>query len=264
MTKFFSAVLSLFSLFTFSKDFNPKTLVLPDNPTQEDFSFLKEELKGVQVVMLGERTHYDANVFEMKVKIAKYLNKEMDFKTIAFESGVYDVYKASQEIKKGTNTSDALKKSIFFFWSKTEEAKLLSYFIEKNNVNIYGFDDQITGEYGRTHLVTDLYNYCKNNKLKLDLNKADFELLMESINSYTFDEGDITYLKFESELQKLVRQISYLQESETQFYWTQIIKSIIAYGKDAYQKKIILSAAIIVQKLITLEINKWLITYWPI
>ncbi|PHS05324.1 MAG: hypothetical protein COA88_12570 [Kordia sp.] len=56
----------LFILFfgiTFSQNFNPKTLILPDNPTQEDFHFLKDELKDVQIVMLGERTHYDANVF---------------------------------------------------------------------------------------------------------------------------------------------------------------------------------------------------------
>jgi erythromycin esterase-like protein len=242
MNKSILAFLSLYTCITFSQNFNPKTLILPDNPTPENFSFLKEELKDVRVVMLGERTHYDANVFEIKTKIAQYLNQEMEFNTIAFESGVYDVYKASQEIKKGVSTADALKKSIFFFWSKTEEAKQLSDLIEKNKMNIYGFDNQITGEYGRTYLVTDLYNYFKSNKLKLNLNKADFELLIESINSYTFDEGDITYLKFESELQKLVNQISSLQESETQFYWTQIIKSIIAYGKDAYQKNNFISS----------------------
>jgi len=51
----------------------------------------------------------------MKVKIAQYLNQEMSFNTIAFESGVFDVYKATQEIKKGTSTAEALKKAIFFF-----------------------------------------------------------------------------------------------------------------------------------------------------
>jgi len=242
MNKSTIVFLSLFTCISFSQNFNPKTLALPDNPPQKDFSFLKEELKDVQVVMLGEKTHYDANVFEMKVKISQYLQKEMSYTTMAFESGIYDVYKASQEIKKGTTVKEALKSSLFYFWSNTEEAKLLSDFIEKNNINIYGFDSQITGKYGSTHLVSDLYKYCKENKLKFHLNKADFELLIESINSYTFDEGDITFLKFESELQKLISQISSLQKSETQFYWTQIVKSIIAYGKDAYQKNNFISS----------------------
>ncbi|PHS05323.1 MAG: hypothetical protein COA88_12565 [Kordia sp.] len=113
----------------------------------------------------------------------------------------------------------------------------MSDFIEKNNINIYGFDDQTTGEYGSTYLVSDLYKYCTKNKLKLNLNKADFELLMESISrSYTFDEGDISYPKFESQLQKLLNQISLLKVNDTHFYWTQSIKSIIAYGKDASLK----------------------------
>ena len=69
----------------------------------------------------------------------------------------------------------------------------MSDFIEKNNINIYDSDNQTTGEYGHTYLVSDLYKYCTKNKLKL--NKADFELLMEAISrSYTFDNGDISYL----------------------------------------------------------------------
>ena len=221
-----------------AQDFNPKTIALPDNPTAQDFSFLKDELKDVQVVMLGEKTHYDGNVFEMKVKMAQYLNKEMGFNAIAFESGIYDVYKASQEIAKGISAHEALKKSLFFFWSKTKKAKLLSDLISKNKMNIYGFDNQITGTYGRDDLINKLYEYCKKYKLKLNLNKTDFSLLMESISDgYFFDEADISYLEFENELQKLKIQIMNLNDeaNEKHFYWTQIIKSILSYGKDAYQ-----------------------------
>jgi erythromycin esterase-like protein len=242
MNKLSFTFLSLFSCIIFSQNFNPKTLILPETPTHEDFSFLKEELKDVQILMLGEKSHYDANVFEMKVKIAQYLNQEMEFNTIAFESGVYDVYKATQEINKGTEASEALKKSLFFFWSKTKEAKLLSKFIKESNIKLFGFDNQITGKYGSNYLVEDLYDYCYKNKLKLNLNKPDFELLIESINSYTFDEADISYQKFENELQNLLSQISLLKENNSNFHWNQIVKSIITYGKDAYQKSDFISS----------------------
>ena len=78
---------------------------LPENPSTNDFSFLKEELKGVQIIMLRENTHFDGNVFEMKTKIIKYLYQEMGFKTIAFESGIYDVWKAKTEIEKGVKVA---------------------------------------------------------------------------------------------------------------------------------------------------------------
>ena len=66
-----------------AQNFNPKSITISENPNINEFSFLKEELKNVQVLMLGEKTHFDGNVFEMKTKIVKYLHQEMGFNTIA-------------------------------------------------------------------------------------------------------------------------------------------------------------------------------------
>src|SRR5690606_3277527 len=111
----------------------------------DDFSFLKEELKGVQVLMLGEKSHFDGNVFEMKTKIIEYLYKEIGFKTIAFESGVYDVWKAQNEINKGTNVQLAFKNSLFTIWSDTNEFQSFVQFYDanKSNLKLFGFDSQI-------------------------------------------------------------------------------------------------------------------------
>ena len=94
MKKNLLALLILFGFTIYSQEFNPKIITLSQNPEITDFSFLKEELKDVQVVMLGENTHFDGNVFEMKTNIVQYLHQEMGFNTIAFESGIYDVWKA--------------------------------------------------------------------------------------------------------------------------------------------------------------------------
>lgn len=60
-------VLLFFCIFSLNaQEFNPETLELPDNLTANDFFFLKEELKGVQVVMLGENTHFDGNAIKTK------------------------------------------------------------------------------------------------------------------------------------------------------------------------------------------------------
>jgi erythromycin esterase-like protein len=227
---------SLFCMIVNAQNFNLKILNLPENPTVEDFSFLKEELKGVQVVMLGENTHQDGNVFEMKTKIVKYLNQEMGFNTIAFESGVYDVWKAQENINKGDNTKEALKSSLFRIWSNVKEFQSFIEFYDKNKayLKLFGFDNQITGKYGEENLVKDLYKYCDKNQLSLTLNREDLELLMESISSGVFDEGDISYNQYKKALTQLLNSINGKSKLDEQFYWTQIIKNLLSLGEGTY------------------------------
>ena len=66
-----SLILILFFLKVNAQIVNPKIIELPEKVSANDFSFLKEELKNVQVVMLGEKTHFDGNVFEVKTEIIK-------------------------------------------------------------------------------------------------------------------------------------------------------------------------------------------------
>jgi len=223
-----------------AQDFNPKTLTLPENPTSEDFSFLKEELKNVQVVMLGERTHFDGNVFEMKTEIIKYLHQELGFNTIAFESGVYDVWKAQKNISNGEDTKIAFEKSLFPIWSKTKEFQGFISFFDKNKteLKVIGFDNQITGEYGENQLINDLYDYCNQNQLPLKLNKDDLELLIESItNSGVFDEEDITYENYKSSLTNLLKSIGKKPAAEIHSYWKQIIKNLLSIGENSRFEK---------------------------
>lgn len=222
------------------QDFNPKYLELQENLNSDDFSFLKKELHDAKVVMLGEATHFDGNVFEMKTKIIHYLYEELGYTTIAFESGFYDVWKAQQNITKGENTKTALEKSLFPIWSKTKEFQNFITFFDQNKskLKIIGFDNQITGEFGEKELVGDLYDYCQKNQLPLKLNKDDFELLLESINnSGVFDEGDITYEKYKSSLSKLLTNIDKKPKEEIHFYWAQTIKNLLSIAEDSHIAK---------------------------
>ena len=126
----------LFSLALSAQEFNPKTINLSQNPEITDFSFLKEELKDVQVVMLGENTHFDGNVFEMKTKIVQYLHQEMGFNTIAFESGIYDVWRAQKSINEGQNVAEALSNSLFSIWAKRKEFHMNAVHFLRNQIRI--------------------------------------------------------------------------------------------------------------------------------
>lgn len=219
---------------------NFKVLNLPENPSTKDFSFLKEELKGVQVLLLGEKTHFDGNVFEMKTKIIQYLHKELGFNTIAFESGVFDVWMAQNEINKGTSVNIAFKNSLFPIWSGRSEFQSFVQFYEENksNLKLFGFDSQITGKYGDENLFINLFQYCNTNQLNLKLDRGDLELLMESINySRVFDEIDISYSLYKSSFENLLKAIAKKPKTEASFYWTQIIKSLLVIGENCYTKK---------------------------
>lgn len=236
----FVVIMILSFLNVIGQDFNPRVLVLSENATAQDFSFLKEELKDVQVVMLGENTHSDGNVFEMKTEIVKYLHKEMGFNTVAFESGVYDVWKAQKAIDNGEKTNTALEKSLFPIWSKAKEFEGFIDFFDQNKamLKIFGFDNQITGRYGENDLIKDLFSYCKQNQISLKLKEDDLELLMESIsNSGVFDEEDISYANYKTALTSLLRSIDKKPNEEIHFYWRQIIKSLLAIGEDSHIKK---------------------------
>lgn len=239
MKKSITLLFTLLSIFTYGQNFNPKTITLPKDVTVEDLSFLKEEIKDAQVVMLGEGSHFDGNMFEMKTKVIKYLYQEMGFKTMAFESGIYDVWKAQQEINAGENVKKAFLKSLFSIWTKTNEFQSFIQFYETNktDLKLFGFDNQLMGIYSNNELVNDLYAYCAQNNISLKLNKNDFQLLIEALNSTVFDDEDIAYNEYKKALTTVLNKIEKKPKTETHFYWSQIIKSLLALGEDAFTQK---------------------------
>lgn len=244
MKKITLVIFLFFGFAIYSQEFNPKIITLSQNPEITDFSFLKEELKDVQVVMLGENTHFDGNVFEMKTKIVQYLHQEMGFNTIAFESGIYDVWRAQKSINEGQNVAEALSNSLFSIWAKRNEFQSFIEFYNQNkkDLKIFGFDYQITGNNGNVLLAKDLFEYAKKINHKIKFKQEDFELLLESMtNSGMFDEEDISYEQFKTELTLFKTKISQQKDSEEKFYWNQIVKSLLELGHDAISKEEILS-----------------------
>lgn len=220
-----------------SQNFDPVVLNLNEN---FDFSFLKKELKETKIVMLGEATHNDGNIFELKTSIIKYLHQEMGFNVIAFEAGTFDIWKAQREIKKNTDTRIAIENSLFSIWSKAKEFESFISFFDKNKskLKIFGFDNQITGAYGEKELLKELYHYCQINHFIFDLNQSDFELLLESIfYSGVFDEKDISYQEYKSSLILLQKNILEKKTNEDHFYWLQIVNNLISLGDEYYYSK---------------------------
>lgn len=116
----------------------------------EDFSdllFLKEVLKDKRVILLGEQTHGDGATFDAKVRLIRFLHKEMGFDMLSFESDLLDGYRAWQQVKKTTYQESPLRESIYRIWSESKEVEpLIKYVHEQAKTArpllVTGFDCQ--------------------------------------------------------------------------------------------------------------------------
>ena len=121
----------------------PTHVVRSIAPTDTDFrdlEFLKAEIGPARVVMLGEPSHGEGNVFEAKIRLMRFLQQRMGFTSLAFESGSYDLYKAQQELDAGKSAQEALANSVFPIWTGAQEFQAVLPLIGKGGLRVAGFD----------------------------------------------------------------------------------------------------------------------------
>jgi hypothetical protein len=201
MKKLFFICFLLFVNFIQSQELKTIELLQPESKELNDLSFLKDELKEKQIVMLGEQTHMYGNIFEMKARVVEYLHKELGFTTIAMESSMYDIWKMN---KSGFKSKD-FNNAIWGVWSNTLEFQRVVNYIDKNNLKVIGFDSQVNNT---SQFVEDFYNYCENQNITFKLDADDFGIIIEGIlENVTVEEDDIKYKTYEKELKRIIELI---------------------------------------------------------
>ncbi len=195
-----------------------------------DLKFLKETLKGVDIVALGEVSHGDGTTFETKVRLVKFLHEELGFDVLAFESGLYDCKKAWELITQGETADSTAGKGVFAIWSKSSQVAPLFQYIENQKNGKYplilaGFDFQFTASASKDYLVADFISFLNGLGIKLG-DTDDFSDFTRTLQSLIEDENyseNISLLikcfdRIEQELYRveLTREVS---------FWLQWIKS---------------------------------------
>jgi erythromycin esterase len=97
--------------------------------TSEDFSdlqFLKPLLAGRRVVQLGESGHGVAEFNWLKVRLAKFLHREMGFDVIAFESSLAACDLADRRVGASPPV-EVMRACIFPVWHTTETLGIFEY-----------------------------------------------------------------------------------------------------------------------------------------
>jgi erythromycin esterase len=214
------------------------------DPSDEDFSDLmplKKIIGDAQVVAIGEPNHHVGSIYFAKTRLIKFLHQEMGFDMLAYESGMYDVAKAWQEIKSGRDSRQAFKNSIFF-GGREEYRPLIDYLKQSSGsttpLELIGFDSQMNGLYSRDSLFIELRRFFRKinyTSPTLDDNSFFAKELVKANASNGWKTPDKTVI---DTLNKLIKIMDSLAPGpfnfETAFFY-QALKSI---RRDVQQKQL--------------------------
>jgi len=130
-----------------------------DLSANKGFNQLKENLKGVSVVGLGEGSHGTKEFFEIKNDLIIYLIQNLDFKSIGFEFLADEIERANRFILTGEGDLKSILKNYrlfntkefynLFTWIKNYNQKLK----DKQKIEVYGLDKNYFNPFERDSLM---------------------------------------------------------------------------------------------------------------
>jgi erythromycin esterase len=116
-----------------------------------DLEYLIPVIGDRRLVQLGESGHGVSEFNSLKVRLIKFLHQEMGFDVIAFESSIYECYRAN-EIADQLSARNLMQDCIFGVWHANEVLPLFSYIKETREtarpLTLAGFDTQISSIQG--------------------------------------------------------------------------------------------------------------------
>lgn len=109
----------------------------------ENLSKLKESLKDVEIIALGENTHGLGSVFDAKTDLVRFLHQELGFNLVLFESGFGDGALAWEQWDALSPQEFTTSFSSNFYYHSEEIQALAAYAkTQDNSIAIKGFDCQ--------------------------------------------------------------------------------------------------------------------------
>ena len=221
----------------------PTHAVRSITPTDTDFrdlEFLKAEIGPARVVMLGEPSHGEGNVFEAKIRLLRFLREQMGFTTVAFESGFYDLHKAQQALEAGTSAQEALGNSVFPVWTGAREFQAILPLIGKGKLRVAGFDSQLMSEGYSGDIVDDLETFLAPQKGAGAMINYDY---LEQVISFMGEQfrfaPTTTLAEFEKEMAKVSKLLNRaaavsanVKRQSEAIFWQQNLRSLLAQARD--------------------------------
>lgn len=167
-----------------------------------DLFFFKDILENKRIIIIGEQAHGDGTSFLLKIRLIKYLNSNLGYDNLLFESNVIDFYNNYKSITDKSQIEQGFKTSVYSVWSETKEMKVLINYIKKKynkkeQLNIFGFDCRISSQ-------ANLINI--KNKIPKRILKKHTEL--NALLSYKKKQEDINLNKLYNDIYSILPRIN--------------------------------------------------------
>lgn len=217
--------------------------ISPDFSNDSDLLVLKDVIGNSRVVLLGEQSHGGGSTYLAKVRLVKFLHKEMGFDVLAIESGMFDCAKIWQQMNLGNNMEDEVTNSMFYMYAKSKEVKPLFRYIDaqihsERPLLFSGIDSQHTGEKSQNHLVDDLKVHLDNSGSGITKTEAWPVFKRKSLDVVSMqrkvsaEEKQTFYDVIKNIKEELQNHFSQNEPFlENSFFWLQIIESIESQAK---------------------------------
>ena len=125
---------------------NHRTIRSLSASRDDDLNFLKNVIGSRRLVQLGESGHGVQEFSRAKVRLIKYLHEEMGFDVLAFESGLFECWKANELGDEAPHVT--MGRCIFGVWYTEDVYELFEYLKETRKTSrpliLAGFDVQLS------------------------------------------------------------------------------------------------------------------------
>lgn len=220
----------------------------------DDLQPLKALIGDARIVQLGEQSHGDGTCFEAKIRLIKFLHQQMGFDVLAFESGLYDCWKADQAFqasrqakladdagldKPETSPLEIAQRGVFGIWTGCEQLSPLWDYLaghpdDNPRLELAGFDCQFTASASRDFFIDDLTAVMEKLGIELPSDSGDefVAQLRRLIRGETFNGSKKEWLgtldQIASSLERA--QSTTPTEMQKQMIWQQQLKSLQAFA----------------------------------
>jgi erythromycin esterase len=144
------------------------------DPEDEDFSDLMpivQKIGNARLVLLGEQSHGDGNVFLLKARLVRFLHQVMGFDVLLWESGLYDCSNMEAALHSEIPLEEAISHGIFTIWGLSKQVRPVfeyarSTYGKPGPLIMGGFDCQLSSARSAENLLTDLKSFFNGARME--------------------------------------------------------------------------------------------------